>query len=262
MVRRANLQTTGTIFNKETQRNRKKCVCRWDWYRHSAVRDAYLELEREATKVGLNQMNKRQNIYSPERYRIIRDVWQSVAIGDKHFVAVNEFMYLGFLMTPTNNTSRRRIQTAKRCFFGLRKHLQSRHLSRQTKFTIHKSLVRPVLLYGIVRRGCWPKGRTINCSYLRGRFSEQYAVYRRRYNHELDKDFNSPNVLNVTKTSRLRYSGHMIRKLEELPQKVRFRSKLNERTNQGRSKSRWAFCAQDMQTLRDLLQQAYTRYLL
>jgi hypothetical protein len=30
------------------------------------------------------------------------------------------------------------------------------------------------------------------------------GVYRRRYNHELDKAFNSPNALNVTKTSSLR----------------------------------------------------------
>jgi hypothetical protein len=37
------------------------------------------------------------------------------------------------------------------------------------------------------------------------------GVYRRRYNHELDKKFNRPNTLNVTKTSRLRYAGHMIR---------------------------------------------------
>jgi hypothetical protein len=26
------------------------------------------------------------------------------------------------------------------------------------------------------------------------------GVYRRRYNHELDKEFDSPNALNVTKT--------------------------------------------------------------
>jgi hypothetical protein len=35
------------------------------------------------------------------------------------------------------------------------------------------------------------------------------GVYKRRYNHELDREFDSPNVLNVTKTSRLRYAGHM-----------------------------------------------------
>jgi hypothetical protein len=67
------------------------------------------------------------------------------------FEVIKEFVYLGTLMTPTNDVSleiQRRIQTANRCFFGLRKHLQSSDLSRQTKFTIHKTLIRPVLLYG------------------------------------------------------------------------------------------------------------------
>jgi hypothetical protein len=84
--------------------------------------------------------------------RTIRDVEQSVAIGNKHFEIVKEFVYLGSLMAPTNDVSleiQRRIQTANiRCFFELRKHLWSSHLSHQTKFTIHKTLIRPVLLYG------------------------------------------------------------------------------------------------------------------
>jgi hypothetical protein len=66
------------------------------------------------------------------------------------------------------------------------------------------------------------------------------GVYRRRCNHELDKEFNSPNVLNVTKANRLRYAGHMIRRPEDLTQKALFRAKPNGRTNQGRPKSRWA----------------------
>jgi hypothetical protein len=75
---------------------------------------------------------------------------QSVAIGDTHFEVVKEFVYLGSLMTPTNDVSleiQRRIQTANRCFFELRKHLRSSHLSRLAKFTIHKTLIRQVLLY-------------------------------------------------------------------------------------------------------------------
>jgi hypothetical protein len=31
------------------------------------------------------------------------------------------------------------------------------------------------------------------------------GVYMRRYNHELERYFDSPNALNVTKTNRLRY---------------------------------------------------------
>jgi hypothetical protein len=60
--------------------------------------------------------------------RTIRDVGQNVAIGDKHFEVVKEFVYLVSVMTSTNDVSleiQRRIQPANRCFFGLRKHLRS-----------------------------------------------------------------------------------------------------------------------------------------
>jgi hypothetical protein len=109
-------------------------------------------------------------------------------------------------------------------------------------------LICPVLLYGsetwvltrreenqllvferkVLRTICGPKIK--NC------------VYRRRYNHELDREFDSPNALKVMKTSRLHYAGagHMIRRPEDLPQKDLFRAKPNGRKNQGRPKSRWA----------------------
>jgi hypothetical protein len=117
-----------------------------------SVRDAYLALEREAAKVGLKINDQKTKYMIAARNDMTnRDMGQSVAIGDKHFEVVKEFLYLGSLMTPTNDVSleiQRRIQTANRCFFGLHKHLQSSHLSRQTLFTIHKTLIRPVLLYG------------------------------------------------------------------------------------------------------------------
>jgi hypothetical protein len=102
------------------------------------------------------------------------------------------------------------------------------------------------------------------------------GVYRRRDNHELDKEFDSPNPLNVTKTSRLRYAGHMIKRPKDLPQKALFRAKPNGRRNQGRPKSRcangvnsdslalggrdWTHCAQDKQSWKDLLEKALTKY--
>jgi hypothetical protein len=109
-------------------------------------------LEREAAKVGL-KINEQKTKYmiATRNHRTICDIGQSVAIGDKHFEVVKEFVYLGSLMTPTNDVSleiQPRIQTANRCFFRLRKHLQPSHLSRQSKYTIHKTLIHPVLLYG------------------------------------------------------------------------------------------------------------------
>jgi hypothetical protein len=134
--------------------------------------------------------------------RTIRDVGQSVAIGDKHFEVVKKLVYLGSLMTPTND--------------GIRK------------------------ICGL---------------------KYENGVYRRRYDHELDKEFDSPNALNVTKTNRLRCDGQMIRRPKDLPQKALFRAKPNGRRNQGRPKPRstdgvksdslalgvrdWTHCAQD-----------------
>jgi hypothetical protein len=171
-------------------------------------------LEGEAAKVGL-KINEQKTKYMIAAWndRTIRDVGQSVAIGDKHFVVVKEFVYLGSLMTPTNDASleiQRGIQTTNRCFSGLRKHLQSSHLSRPTKFIIHKTLIRPVLLYGsetwVLTKREENQLLVFERKVLRticGHKIEN-GVCRRRYNHELEREFDSPNALNVAKTSRLR----------------------------------------------------------
>jgi hypothetical protein len=65
------------------------------------------------------------------------------------------------------------------------------------------------------------------------------GVYRRRYNFELDREFDNPSVINVVKTSRLRYAGHMIRRPEDLPQKAIFIANPQETRRQGRPRSRW-----------------------
>jgi hypothetical protein len=131
------------------------------------------------------------------------------------------------------------MQTANRCFFGLCKHLQSSHLSRQTKFTIHKTLIRPVLLYGSETWVLVNRDENQLLVFERKVFrticgtKTENGVYRRRYNHELDKEFDSPNGLNVRKTSTLHYADHMIRQPEDLPQKALFRAQPNGGINQG-----------------------------
>jgi hypothetical protein len=83
------------------------------------------------------------------------------------------------------------------------------------------------------------------------------SVYRRRYTHEFDKELNSPNALNVTKTSKMRYAGHMIRIPEDLPQRAVFRPKKSIKTQihvGGWGEQRYR------QTWRNLLQQPLTKY--
>jgi hypothetical protein len=48
------------------------------------------------------------------------------------------------------------------------------------------------------------------------------GVYRSRYNFELDREFNSPNVIGVVKSNKLRHAGHMIRGAEGPPQRALF----------------------------------------
>jgi hypothetical protein len=53
---------------------------------------------------------------------MILDAGQTVAFGDKKFEVINEFVYLGALVTPKNDEGleiQRRIQIANRCFYGL-----------------------------------------------------------------------------------------------------------------------------------------------
>jgi hypothetical protein len=82
--------------------------------------------------------------------RTILDAGQTVAFNDNNFKVVNEFVCLRALVTPKYDVGfeiQRRIQTANMCFCGLRKYLRSSHLARQTKLTIFKIFIRPVLLY-------------------------------------------------------------------------------------------------------------------
>jgi hypothetical protein len=104
------------------------------------------------------------------------------------------------------------------------------YATKQTKFTIHKTLIRPVLPYG---SETWV---------LTNREENQLLVFERKVRTICSPKIEngvyrkSPNALNVTKTSRLRYAGHMARIPEDHPQKALFRAKPNGRRNQGRPK--------------------------
>jgi hypothetical protein len=71
IVRRANLQTTGRIYNKETQRLAYANDIDIDRRSQSAVRNAYLALQGEAAKEGL-KVNEQKT-----KYMIAGDICQS-----------------------------------------------------------------------------------------------------------------------------------------------------------------------------------------
>jgi hypothetical protein len=109
------------------------------------------------------------------------DSWLGAKLGywQQTLEFVKEFVYLGSLMLSTNDVSleiQQRTQTANKCFFGSICSRANFHAIQNSPFT------RPWSAQSCctaVRRGFWPKGRRTNCSYLRGRFSEQrYAAWK------------------------------------------------------------------------------------
>jgi hypothetical protein len=183
IARRANLQTTSTIYNKEAQPLAYADDIDIVGTNQSAVQNAYLALEREAAKVGLD-INEQKTKYmiAARNDRTIRDLGQIVAIGDKHFEAFKEFVYLGSLMTPTNDVSleiQRKIQTGNRCFFELRKHLRLSYLSRKTHHSQDLDPPSPAQRHSS-ETWVMTKRRRTNCSYLRESFSECQTQWKEK----------------------------------------------------------------------------------
>ena len=67
------------------------------------------------------------------------------------FERVNNFVYLGTLITTDNNTSaelNNRITSANRSYFGLVNTLKAKNINRNYKAIIYKTFKKPVLIYG------------------------------------------------------------------------------------------------------------------
>ena len=75
----------------------------------------------------------------------------TVELENYSFEVVKNFIYLGTAINKTNDIRfeiQRRIVMADRCYYGLSKQFRNKATSRQTKLTIYKTLVLPMLLYG------------------------------------------------------------------------------------------------------------------
>ena len=120
---------------------------------------------------------------------------------------LTSLVYLGALTHKDNDISievKRRIISANRSYHGLQRHLRSKILTKKTKISIYKTLIRPVLTYG---SESWPLTKTKTCCFLlnaKSFIKLEDGRHRRRYNFELEQDFGKPNIIAVVKCNRLR----------------------------------------------------------
>jgi hypothetical protein len=84
-------------------------------------------------------------------YTQARRYLQNLIIGDFNFEGVKSFTYLGSVIDNGNKMWKEihsKIMTAIRAYSAHMKLFRSKHLSRNTKLKIYKTLTRPILSYG------------------------------------------------------------------------------------------------------------------
>lgn len=130
VMRRAEFNMRGTIFNKSGQ-----FICFVDdvdvvGRTFEVVADRYTRLKREADRIGLKiNTSKTKYMLAGATERDRNRLGSSVVIDGDEFEVVEEFVYLGSLVTADNNTSReirRRIISGSRAYYGLHKSLRSK----------------------------------------------------------------------------------------------------------------------------------------
>ena len=147
-----------------------------------------------------------------------------------NFERVDDFTCLGSLVTGDNDVSEEitnHLIAANRSHFGLRSELKSQLLSRKTKILVYKTLVRPIFTYATEtwtttkndeRRLSIFERKVLNRIY--GPIGER-GQWQKRCNRELEELYNEPNIVNVIKSSRPRWAGHVVRMDEnKLPKKI------------------------------------------
>jgi hypothetical protein len=138
-----------------------------------------------------------------------------------------------------------RLVTANRVSCGPKKQLSSRCLGRQTKCTLYKPRVGPILTH---ESESWSLKREdknmlrITASRLLRRIYgpiTENGIWRSSYNHELYKLYNEPDIVKVIKVRRSRWLGQLYKMQEQNPSRKLTLHKPEGTRRVGISTSRW-----------------------
>ena len=143
-----------------------------------------------------------------------------ITIKNEIIEKVNKFKYLGAYVTSKNEVTeeiKSRLASGNACFYSVQKLLTSRLISRKLKLKIYRTVILPVILYGCES---WSttladehKLRVFENKVLRKIYGpkrdEMTGEWRRLHNEELHGLYDSPDVVRIMKSQRLRWAGHV-----------------------------------------------------
>jgi hypothetical protein len=114
-----------------------------------SLQEATIALDRAARRMRL-EINRTKTKYMicGSKNKYVENVFN---VKHMTFENVNNFVYLGTLITSDNNISAKinnRITLANRSYFGVVNILKAKDINRKYKVIIYKTLIKPVLMYG------------------------------------------------------------------------------------------------------------------
>ena len=173
-----------------------------------------------------------------------------ITIKNEIIEKVNKFKYLGAYVTSKNEVTeeiKSRLASGNACFYSVQKLLTSRLISRKLKLKIYRTVILPVILYGCES---WSttvadeqKLRVFENKILRKIYGpkrdEMTGEWRRLHNEELHGLYDSPDVVKIMKSRRLRWAGHVARMGEKRRLYSTLVGKPEGKRPLGRPRRRW-----------------------
>jgi len=140
---------------------------------------------------------------------------------------VEEFKYLGTTLTNQNSIQeeiKSRLKSGNACYHLVQNLLSSSLLSKNTKIKIYRTIILPVVLYGCetwsltLREG--RRLRVFEKRALRRIFGpkrdEVTGEWRKLHNEELNDLYSSPSIVQVIRSRRISWAGHVARGMVEV----------------------------------------------
>ena len=251
-VRATDMDTSSTIFTRSSQLLGFADDLDIMGRNMDVVKEKFMALDGKGSDFGLKVNDKKTEymVISPSN----RQYGETVTINTHTFKVVDEFVYLGSQLNSDNDIMdeiKRRITLGNRSYFSLLNILKSKSVSRNSKCTLYKSVIRPIVTYGSESWCMTQKEEqsllTFERKVLRTIFGPIFDPnqnrWRRRFNHELMQLYGEADIVRTTKINRLRWLGH-VQRMEEnrVPKKV-LKTKPEGKRSAGRPKARWSDAA-------------------
>ncbi|XP_065091958.1 uncharacterized protein LOC135712822 [Ochlerotatus camptorhynchus] len=258
IVRRAKVETEGTIFQKKKVQlisfnDNMDLIAR----SVEELENTYAALKTEAKRLGL--------VFHSDKVKYMRATGSKndslasssrISLSGDAFEVVDEYLFLDSLVTVGNDTTKeieRRILKGDGAYNEHLSTLESTRKSNESKLKIYKTSIRPFVLGGHETWTMNAKDQTKLGEFERKVLKTIYNTSPQKdnekklnpANRELHALLGEASIVQKAKVDRLRWAGNVIRKPHDSPVRMVLESDPEGRRNRGRPRARWLNCVED-----------------